>query len=337
MFTHPQINNLLIFFSKSKNLKNKLAKFFPNRNIVFTNKGRTAFQLAIEHLNLQNTEMIVPAYLCNIFLPIFKKYNIKPIYMDISLEDFNMKLENIPEKAKSILACHTYGYPNNMERIQELSKKHNLKIIEDCARAFGIKYNNKYLGNFSDCSIFSLPKFLPVTNGGMLVCKKPVNIKLKNYKPKLNNLIKFIRLFPILARLTEIFRTERNNNNKLIKPLKAPKQCLRIFSWYLNNFEKQINKRKQLAEYFLKELEKLNIKTSKGITYISALMPNRDKVFKELRKSNIYCSKTWHNPIYPNFPNTKKASEQIINFPLQDWYKEKHIDKIIKKLQSISD
>lgn len=334
-FTHPQFNK--IFFPKANGLKNKLAKFFPNKYIVFTDSGRSAFQLAVKSLNLENTEMIVPAYICDIFQPIFDDLNIKPNYVDISLDDFNMDLkeENITENTKSILVCHTYGYPNDMEKIQKLADKYNLKIIEDCARSFGIKFKDQYLGNFSDCSIFSLPKFIPTTNTGMLISKKPIKAELNKNKIKIKTIIKFIRLFPALAIITEKFRINNIKTNKLTHPKKPSKQSLKIFNWYLKDFEKTIEKRKQLAEYFKKELEKLNIKACKGITYISALMENRDKIFNELRKKNIYCSKTWHNPINIEKPNSKKASEQIINFPLQDYYEKKDIDKIIKELQSI--
>ncbi len=336
-FVHPQFNKIKLFFKKisEANLKKKLAKFFPNHHIIFTDLGRSAFQLAIQNLKLENSEMLVPAYICDIFKPIFKKYNIKPVYLDIDLNTFNMQLSKIEKKitsnTKSILVSHTYGYPNDMNKIKQIAKKYNLKIIEDCARAFGVKYNDQYLGNFGDCSIFSLYKFLPIMNGGMLVCKKPINIKLKKYKIRLKDFIKFIRLFPVLATLTEKFRIKEKTirTTKSSPPRKPPKLSLKVFNWYLDDFKNQNNERKELIDYFQKELGKINIKASKQMTYVSVLILNRDKMFEKLRKKKIYCSKTWHNPIYPYLPNTSIAASRIINLPFQSWFTKKDIDKII--------
>ena len=80
MFVHPQIKlkNILTFLKPvdEERLKHKLSNFFPNQNIVFTDSGRSAFQIAIKELELENSEMLIPAYICDIFLPILKYYNI---------------------------------------------------------------------------------------------------------------------------------------------------------------------------------------------------------------------------------------------------------------------
>lgn len=342
-FTHPQlkfnIENLITLLGSvdEAELKKKLASFFPKKDIVFTNLGRSAFQLALKNLKLEKSEMLVPAYICDIFLPIFKKYKIKPVYLDIDLKTFNInpsQIENkINNKTKSILISHTYGLPNEIDKILEIAKKYNLKVIEDCAHAFGIKYRDKYLGNFGDCAFFSFSKFIPTINGGMLICKKTTEIKIKNYKSKLFNFIKFLRLFPSLASFSEKFRGDKNlTYNKFSKPRKASKKSLKAFDYYLDNFKEQINNRTELANYFQEKLQEIGFQTSSGITYVSALTPknmNRDKLFNKLKKEDIFCSRIWHKPIYLKLPNTSQAAKQIINFPLQNWFTKKHIDKII--------
>ena len=101
-FVHPQIklnkeNFLKIFLSffgklNLGKLQEKLAVFFPDKKIVFTDMGRTAFGIIIEKLNLQNSSMLVPAYICDIFYPVFKKYNISPIFLDANIDTINMDL-----------------------------------------------------------------------------------------------------------------------------------------------------------------------------------------------------------------------------------------------------
>ena len=342
MFVHPQlklnIKNLLLFLKpvSEKKLKNKLAKFFPNRNIVFTDLGRSAFQVVIKELKLENSEMLIPAYICDIFSPILKYYNIKPIFLDIEPKTFNIQIPEIEKKitsnTKSILICHTYGMPNDMNKVLESTKKYDLKIIEDCAHIFPST-------NIGNCAFFSFAKLFPAINGGMLVCRGATPTKLGGRTPKFSNLVKFLRLFPFLANLSEKFRSDETTlaSKELSLPRKASKNSLRMLDWYLDNYENQISKRKELAGYFHKKLEDIGFQSS-GIAYISALVPkniNRDELFYKLRKKNIFCSRIWQNPIYPNLPNTAEAASRIINFPLQNWFAKKDIDKIIAGILSV--
>ena len=354
MFTHPQlkfnIKSLLKFLGRvdEEKLKKRLAKFFPEKNIVFTDSGRSALQLAIKELGLENSEMLIPAYICSNLLLIFEHYNIKPIYLDINLTTFNVVNSEIEHKitprTKSILVCHTYGLLNDMDKIMALVKKHNLKIIEDCAHLPpGLPRSSK-ASQGNDCAFFSFPKFLPVINGGMLVYKNPIKINLKKCGFKISNLIKLVRLCPYLATFSEKFRQSYDKINKFTEPRKPFKCSLKIFDWYLNDLENQISKRTKLAKYFQEELKKLGFQISPGTTYVSALVPkniDRDELFKKLRKRRIFCSRIWYQPIYHplrqladgELPNTVEAARRIINFPLQNWFKKKDVERIIKKLK----
>ena len=249
--------------------------------------------------------------------------------MDASL------IENrITPNTKSILVCHTYGIPVQMDKILEIAKKYNLKIIEDCAHIFPATI-------YGDCAFFSFAKLFPVVNGGMLISKNPIKTELKRYKFRLRNIIKFLRLFPCLAKISEKFRSGEKTlaTKKLSIPRQASKQSLKILNWYLDNFEEQISKRKEVAEYFHKKLQEIGFQSS-GITYVSALVPkniDRDNLFNKLRKKNIFCSRIWHDPLFKDLPNTLEASKRIINFPLQDWLGKENIDKIISCILSEKD
>jgi len=344
-FVHPQLKSIKPLFKKTSEalLKEKLAKFFPNRHILFTNLGRSAFQIAIKELNLENSEMLVPAYICDIFLPIFEKYNIKPIYLDIDLKTFNIQISEIEKKitaqTKSILVSHTYGLAIDMDKISQIARKYNLKIIEDCAHIFPSK-------NINDCAFFSFTKLCPTIDGGILVSKNPIGFEPKNYKFKLSNLIRFARLFPSLANLSEIFRKEEKTlaTIEFTLPRKTSKISLKIFDFYLKNLRESIRKRIELAEYFQKKLTEIGFEVQESknntFTYLSALVPKnleRDELFNRLRKKHIFCSRIWHKPIYLNLPNTSEAAKRIINFPLQNWFTEKDIDKIIAGILSKKD
>ena len=81
--------------------------------------------------------------------------------------------KKITPATKAIVAVHMRGVPCNMDAIMEIAKKHNLKVIEDCAQAVGATYKGKYCGTFGDCGCFSFQYHKTITagEGGMVLCK----------------------------------------------------------------------------------------------------------------------------------------------------------------------
>jgi len=83
----------------------------------------------------------------------------KPVFVDVG-DDYNIDTSLIEEavtsKTKAILPVHLTGRPANMDRIREISEKHDLYVIEDCAQAVGAELNGKKVGNHGDVGCFSL-------------------------------------------------------------------------------------------------------------------------------------------------------------------------------------
>lgn len=352
-----------------KGLENNLSFLFPNKKIVFTDMGRTAFQIIIEKLNLRNSAMLIPAYVCDTFYVILKKYNISPIFIDTDLKTFNLNIEELEKKispaTKSILVSHIYGLPNDMEKILSIAKKYNLRIIEDCAHTFGASHHfsaksgGRYIGNFGDAALFSLYKSFPCFRGGMLVCPKDWDITLSKTSFSLRDFISFLNCFPICAYFFKKFGSAVAP--KIIKKEKSAQLCeinnvsLNIFSYFLKTHKQETQKRIELALFFQQELKNLGFETQESknnvFCYVSALMPKnlkqrRDILIKNLRKYGIFATRIWHAPIILNplvkkeyninsqeFPNTIEAAQRIINFPLQNYFQKKDIQKIIKKLK----
>ncbi|MGB2601805.1 MAG: DegT/DnrJ/EryC1/StrS family aminotransferase [Candidatus Omnitrophota bacterium] len=107
----------------------------------------------------------------------------KPLFVDVDPQTYNIdpdKVENLLEeidvrdkcKIKAIIPVHLYGQCADMTRIMEIAKKHDLKIVEDCAQAIGAVHNGKKAGSFGNAGCFS---FFPSKNlggfgdGGMIV------------------------------------------------------------------------------------------------------------------------------------------------------------------------
>ena len=103
-----------------------------------------------------------------------------PIFADIDPVTFNIDPKRIEKKitnkTRAIMPVHLFGLPADMDPILELSRKHDLKIIEDCAQAFGAEYKGKKVGTIGDCGCFS---FFPSKNlacygdGGMVIARDP--------------------------------------------------------------------------------------------------------------------------------------------------------------------
>jgi len=101
--------------------------------------------------------------------------NAVPIFADVEVETFNIDPrsieKNISTLTKAIIPVHLFGTPTNMDEIMKIAKKHDLKVIEDCAQAPGARYKGKVVGTIGDCGVFSFTENKNVTSGegGMLI------------------------------------------------------------------------------------------------------------------------------------------------------------------------
>lgn len=373
-FVHPQIklSNLpkaklsLVKPVNSKKLSSRLSNYFPGKQLIFTDMARDAFKVIIEKMNLANTTMMLPAYICDVFYPILKHYNITPIFLDIELETFHIKIEEIKNKlkpeVKSILVCHTFGLPIDIETVRA-ALGDGVIIVEDCAHAFLAQKSGNFTGNLGDVSFFSLYKQLPSLRGGMLVCPRDWHIDLPKTSFSLRDLLSFLNYFWPFAFFFKKFGSDyaktHLRESKLTKPGGIIKSSLSLFTDFFENFKGSLGRRKELALVFQKELEGLGFEVQKSddnvFCYLSALVPKnlaikRDQIIQELKKDHVFCTRIWHHHgviIFnqdvrekyhinlADFPNTIQAAQRMINFPLQNHYKEKDVKKITQAVKKV--
>jgi len=102
-----------------------------------------------------------------------------PVFVDVSLNDFNITVENIKNaitsKTKAIVLVHTLGFPAINDEIIQLAKDNNLILIEDCCEAHGATYKGQRVGSFGDISLFSFyfGHHITTIEGGMVCTNKP--------------------------------------------------------------------------------------------------------------------------------------------------------------------
>lgn len=103
-----------------------------------------------------------------------------PVFADIDPRTYCITPESIEARitprTKAILAVHIFGHPADMDEIMAIARRHNIKVIEDCAQAPGIKYKGRPVGSIGDMGIFSLNyhKHVHTGEGGVITTNDPV-------------------------------------------------------------------------------------------------------------------------------------------------------------------
>ena len=163
----------------------KFSKFVKNRYCLSTSSGTTALQLAIATLKLKpNEEVIVPDYTFVSPINSIIHSNCKPVLADIDPDTLCVSYDSVKKitnkKTKAIIVVHLYGNSPDLKKIIIFCKKRNIAVIEDCAEAFGTKYNNTHVGNFGDFGTFSFfgNKTISTGEGGMIIFKNKKKYEL---------------------------------------------------------------------------------------------------------------------------------------------------------------
>jgi dTDP-4-amino-4,6-dideoxygalactose transaminase len=158
-------------------LQNKLTDKLKVHSLSFCTNGTIAIQIALKALEIKGEVITTPfSYVATTNSLLWE--NCKPVFTDIREDDFCIDASKIEEKitkdTTAILAVHVYGLPCDIEAIEKIAKKHNLKVIYDAAHAFGVTYKNKSLlayGDVSTCS-FHATKLFHTGEGGAIVSNK---------------------------------------------------------------------------------------------------------------------------------------------------------------------
>ena len=153
-----------------RKFEEEFAEYCGVKYCVGVATGLDALFLILKAMNIGNgDEVIVPSntYIATALAVSYT--GAKPIFVEPEIETFNINPSRIEEKitsnTKAIIAVHLQGRTADMEAINVIAKKHNLKVIEDAAQAHGAKYKGKKAGSLCDAAGFS---FYPGKNLGAL-------------------------------------------------------------------------------------------------------------------------------------------------------------------------
>ncbi len=317
-------------------LKEQLKDYLKVENVELFVNGHLALYCAIKALDLKGEIITTPFTFASTTNAIIQA-GCTPVYCDIK-SDYTIdenKIESlITDKTVAILGVHVYGNICNVEAIQKIADKYNLKVIYDAAHAFGVEYNGKGICDYGDVSMLSFhaTKVFHTIEGGA-ICYNDKNLTKK---------LTLERSFGVCGDELECFGT----NAKMNEFSAAMGIC------NLRHIDKEIASRKMAFETYNKRFQNIDgitlLPLSKVIKQNYAYYPvlfdknkfgkNRDEVIALLNEHNINARKYFYPLVSSNkgfgedlsdlTPIAKKYSENILCLPLYAHLSDEDVNKI---------
>lgn len=206
--------------------------------------GTDALEIAIEGLSLpDNSEIIVPANSFIASSEAVTRCGKKIVFCDCDEYNYTISIASLKSKitsnTKAIVVVHLYGHPCDMDEITSIAKKHNLKVIEDCAQAHGAEYKGKKVGAIGDIGIFS---FYPGKNLGAYGDGGAIVTNIEELAKKCKMIANHGRI--------EKYNHEFEGRNSRLDALQAA-----ILSVKLKHLDKWTETRIKVADYYLENLK----------------------------------------------------------------------------------
>lgn len=139
-------------------LELQLKKYLSVDNISLFTNGHNALELCLQAMNLSGEVITTPFTFASTTHAIVRN-GLTPVFCDINPIDYTMDVTKIEalitDKTTAIVPVHVYGHVCNMEEIERIANKYDLKVIYDAAHVFGVRYKGQGIGNFGNASMFS--------------------------------------------------------------------------------------------------------------------------------------------------------------------------------------
>ena len=330
----------LILSKEVLNFENEFSRFTGNKFGIGVNSGTDALQIALMAINIKKNDEIITV--SNTAVPTVSAIvscNAKPIFVDINEDDYlintNLIEKKITSRTKAIIPVNLYGQSANYGAIKKISKKYNLKVIEDCAQSAGTMYKNRPSGSYGDLAAFS---FYPTKNlggygdGGMIVTNK------KNFYEKSKKFRKY--------GMTKLYYSEEHGINSRLDEIQAA-----ILNFQLKKLKSNISKRRKIAKIYNENLKTKNLilpienKDNYHSYYVYVVRhPQRNKIMKYLMNNNIFCNISYPFPIHSmkgyrylkvndnDLKITNKMSKQIFSLPMYPELSNNKLERVISIL-----
>lgn len=160
---------------KHQKLEKELREYLGVPNLTLFVNGHMALYTALKSFSFpEGREVITTPYSFASTTHAIVQNGLRPVFCDIEMGNYTIDTEKIEEliteKTVAILPVHVYGHVCDIEKIEEIARRHGLKVIYDAAHVFGVKYRGRGIGSFGDVSMFSFhaTKVFNTIEGGAL-------------------------------------------------------------------------------------------------------------------------------------------------------------------------
>lgn len=331
---------------KIEEFERKISEYIGVPYTIAVNSGTSALHLGVKSLDLkEGDEVITTPFSFVSSSNCLLMERVKPVFADVSPMTYNINPELIEEKinskTKAILPVDVFGYPCDIDRINEIAETYGLSVIEDSCEALGAEYKGDKVGKKTDLAMFAFypNKQITTGEGGIIVTPS--------------------------KSLADLCRSMRNHGNSLDKW----SHCERLgYNYWMDELsaslgaaqmerlDEILTKRKIVADMYREKLKDLDgitlpvkdsddFKRSWFVFVIQVDERKRDSAMKYLKKQGIGCREYFPvihlQPLYQrelghregDFPVAERISKQSIALPFYNSLKEDDIEYISEKLK----
>jgi UDP-2-acetamido-2-deoxy-ribo-hexuluronate aminotransferase len=321
-------------------LEKELQNFTEAKYAISCSSGTDALLLALMALDIQpDDEIITTPFTWISTAEMMALIKAKPVFVDIEPDTYNMDANlieaAITKKTKAIMPVSLYGQPADMNAIQAIADKYNLKVIIDGAQSFGSTYKNKTDSNLGDISTTS---FFPSKPLGCYGDGGAVFTNNEEYANK----IKLLRVHG---------QNKRYHHRYIGIGGRLDTMQAAILLAKLPYFKKELKDRQKVADHYTNSLSKILqtpvIKSNRSSAWAQYTLrvKNRDTLQIKLKENGIPTSVFYPIPLhlqecfrYLNYKNgdfliSEKASNEVMSIPMNPFLTIEQINYIISKIK----
>lgn len=358
-----------------KQFEKEFSEYIGVKNSISVGNGTDALVIALEALGIgEGDEVITTPFTFFATAESISSVGATPVFVDVRLDTFNIdpaKIEGkITPRTKAIMPVYIFGQAADMDEINEIARRHNLKVIEDACQAVGAEYRGRKTGTLGDIACFS---FFPTKNlgcagdGGMIVTNNDelatICRALKAHGSGENGK----KAYNVLNNIVEEVEEDRATDNTVYNPLKyynylighnsrldeVQAAILRIKLPLLDGWNE---KRRENAKFYNQQLSNTELVTPheddylKHVYHMYILQSEKREELVEFLKKNgiatgiyypvpIHLQKAYKNLGYKegSLPNAEYLSKRTFAIPMFAELTDEEKEYIVKNLKEFGE
>lgn len=318
-----------------KDFEKQVSEYLKVDSLHLVNNGTAALQVALRSLGITEGEIITTPFSYIATTSSIMWERCKPVFVDIEPDTFCIDVNKIEAaitpSTRAIMPVHVFGFPCDVDAIDIIAKKHNLKVIYDAAHAFGVEYKGRSLldyGDISTVSFHATKLFHTVEGGGIVVRDKDIDS---------------------IVELTKRFGHEGDDHYMLGINAKASELQAAMGLCNLKYIDENIEKRKKIYELYDESLDERYIKnritkeSKHNYSYFPVVFESEEKLHKaiaDLNNENIFPRRYFYPSLntlpyikgHQECPISEDISRRILCLPLYADIEESIIKKICETI-----